>query len=226
MAADRDGGGEGGEPSASPLLELDLGEDRRPEPVPAGPPRRGRRPGWGSLPGPRWAWALAAGVLLGGLAVHLADGDGQAPQAPAGQQLRVAFGALPSNVEAQLDHGLAVVDLFAVVANDGPAPLTLEAVHLTGPGAAIVDPGPRWAPLQLPLLVPPGEERDLPLALTSDCAVAVRPVPSLTFVVRGPDGAVREQPARVPDLARLWGQTLDQGLCQDQVATPSHSFPP
>ena len=158
------------------------------------------------------------------------DGLGDAPKttsaSPAGQQLRVAFGALPSGVEAQLDHGLAVVDLFAVVVNDGPAPLTLQAVHISGPGAAIVDPYPRWAPLQLPLVVPAGQERDLPLALTSDCAVAVRPMPSLTFVVRGPDGAVREQPARVPDLARLWGQTLDQGPCQDQVATPSHSFPP
>jgi hypothetical protein len=224
MVADPDGGLEGRE---TPLLELDLGETARREPLPNGPAPRGRRPAPGFSPGPRWAWALAAGAVLGGLAVHLLDGGATPAPAPAAPpQLRVAFGALASQVEPQLDHGLAVVDLFAVVVNDGTTPLTLDAVHVTGPGAALVDPGPRWATPQLPMVVPPGEERDLPLAVTSDCAVAVRPLPAVSLAVRGPDGAVREQPARVPDLARLWGQTLDGGPCPDPSPFPSHSYAP
>jgi hypothetical protein len=224
MTADPHSGLEGRE---APPLELDLGEARRSARDPDGGAPRGRRPAWRSVPGPRWAWALAAGAVLGGLAVHLLDGaPAPAPPPSTGQQLRVAFGALASQIEPQLDHGLAVVDLFAVVVNDGTTPLTLEAVHVTGPGAALVDPGPRWQTPQLPMVVPPGEERDLPLAVTSDCAVAVRPVPAVSLAVRGPDGAVREQPARVPDLARLWGQTLQGGPCADLSPVPSHSYAP
>lgn len=49
--------------------------------------------------------------------------------------------------------------------------------------------------------------------MTSDCRVALRPEPAVTFLVRDGQQVVHTLPVHIPDLAALWGQTLYADAC-------------
>jgi hypothetical protein len=185
-------------PAESAELDLDTAE---PAPVPS------RRL-------PRWAWG-AAGLAVGLLAGHawLPAGRPEPVQAasPAAAPVRLAFGAYQMwtpDVPYRLGSRL-VLRVPAVVVNASPGTLVVREVRATGPGASALTSAvcaPSTAP---PFAVPPGQERDLPFCLLSDCRVAVRPVPRITVVV-APDagGPATEVETPLPDLARLWGTSL------------------
>ena len=191
---------------APPLLELDLG-DARPEPAPEGLP----------------AWtASGVGVCPApvGPGRSPREGAGRSGGAPRGRR-RPAPHRPPRRScgwpSARCPRGWRSSSTTGSPSSTcSPWSSTTERrADARGrprgrAGAVIIDPGPRWPP-PLPMVVPPGEERDLPLALTSDCDVLVRPLPAATLVVRGPDGAVRDQAAGVPDLDRLWGRRWTAG---------------
>jgi hypothetical protein len=203
-------------------VELDL--DDAGAPVPAS---SGRRPGRSPLPG-RLAWAaagLAVGMLIGHAWLPAASPDPAAPAASAGvpapaaapgPPVRVSFGAYgrPDLDPVSAVDGKIAVSVPAVVVNETSAPLVVRALRVSGPGAGLGE-NTGYMFLDFPLHLPPGEPMQLPFTLTSDCAVAVRPVPRIALVVAPDDGsAARAVDVTIPDLGSLWGRTLDPSLCQ------------
>ena len=198
-------------------VEFDLDDAGAPVPPSAGSPSV--RP---PLPG-RLAWAaagLTVGVLIGHAWLPAASPDpapAPAPLPAAAQvpPVRVSFGAYgPPDVEPTTSaDGKIAVSVPAVVVNETSAPLVVRALRVSGPGAGLgVDN--RYMFLDFPLHLPPGEPMQLPFTLTSDCSVAVRPVPRITLVVAPDDGSAgRPVDVTIPDLGSLWGRTLDHSLC-------------
>ena len=92
--------------------------------------------------------------------------------------------------------------------------------------AAIVRSPEAHARLTLPLILPVAETTEVPLTLTSDCAVLVRPLPAITLIVRGASGAPRVVGVRIPDLDRLWGFTLNDSVCPPAPPGPTISYAP
>ena len=97
---------------------------------------------------------------------------------------------------------------------------------MEGPGAALGPSPEAHARLTLPLILPVAESTEVPLTLTSDCAVLVRPLPAITLVVRGASGAPRVVGVRIPDLDRLWGFTLNDSVCPPAPPGPTISYAP
>ena len=129
--------------------------------------------------------------------------------------MRVSFGAYaPPDVDPLSSaDGKISVSVPAVVVNETSAPLLVRAIRVSGPGAGLGQN--RLMFLEFPLHLPPGEPMQLPFTLTSDCAVAVRPVPRITLVVAPDDGSAgRPVDVTIPDLGSLWGRTLDPSLCR------------
>jgi hypothetical protein len=174
------------------------------------------------LPG-RLAWAaagLAIGVLLGHAWLPVGAPDpapaaAPAPVATPTPPVRVSFGAYgsPDVDPVPTADGKIVVSVPAVVVNETAGPLVVRALRVSGPGAGLGDET-RYMFLDFPLHLPPGEPMQLPFALTSDCSVAVRPVPRITLVVAPDDGSPGEPvDVTIPDLGSLWGRTLGPSAC-------------
>ena len=191
-------------------VEVDLDDPGASAPQPRGPASRL----WG-----RAAWAaggLAVGLLLGH--AWLPAGSPEPVPAPAAPPVRVALGASASGTTYPLQRvGRYVrVPVPSVVVNETAAPLVVRELQVSGPGAGLTAQEFDMF-LGLPLHLPPGEAIQLPFTLTSDCAVAVRPVPRITLVVAPDDGSAgRPVDVRIPDLESLWGRSLDPSLCLDR----------
>jgi hypothetical protein len=198
-------------------VELDLDDSGAPGPASPGSPSAPSRPA------SRLGWAaagLAVGVLLGHAWLPAGTPDpappaaalpAAAPQPP----VRVSFGAYgPPDVDpVSAVDGKISVAVPAVVVNETSAPLLVRALRVSGPGAGLGENTP-YMFLSFPLHLPPGEPMQLPFTLTSDCAVAVRPVPRITLVIAADDGSAgRPVDVTIPDLGSLWGRTLDHSLC-------------
>ena len=163
------------------------------------------------------AAALLAGALLGAAAMHYLDSRPAAPVARASggvagvADVRVSLGAYAGDLSTVA--GDPVVSVPLVITNLGSAPLTLEAIAVSGPGASLVpDPGGR--PVQvLPITLVLGRPVDTRIAIRSDCAVTVRPPPTVILVVKDSRSQVRQVDVVIPDLDTIWGQTLVGPAC-------------
>jgi hypothetical protein len=172
----------------------------------------------------RLAWAaagLAVGVLLGRAWLPAGAPEPRPTAAPAPvaaptPPVRVSLGAYgPPDVQPlSVVRGKIDVSVPAVVVNETSAPLVVRALRVSGPGAGLGE-NTGYMFLNFPLHLPPGEPMQLPFTLTSDCAVAVRPVPRITLVVAPDDGSAGlAVDVTIPDLGSLWGRTLATGLCR------------
>jgi|1186.fasta_scaffold65873_2 hypothetical protein len=199
-------------------VEFDLDDAGAPERVGRASPS-----GVSRLPG-RLAWAaagLAVGVLLGHVWLPAGMPEPRSTAAPAPVSaptppVRVSFGAYaPPEVEPlSVSGGKVDVLVPAVVVNETSAPLVVRALRVSGPGAGLGETT-GYMFLDFPLHLPPGEPMQLPFTLTSDCAVAVRPVPRITLVVAPDDGSAGSPvDVTIPDLGSLWGRTLAPALCR------------
>ena len=170
---------------------------------------------------PLW-WASGARVLLvvalvgaaaGALGMRAWDTRPTASQPPAPViDVRVSLGARAGGLIGT-DQGKAVVAVDSVVLNAGSQDLVLVGVKVVGPGAAFlpdVAGGPSTA---LPIALPRGQFVDIRFGLSSDCSVAVRPLPTVTLVVRDPANVEHQIVTRIPDLDAVWGQSLDPSAC-------------
>jgi hypothetical protein len=197
-------------------VELDLDDAGAPgagfrQPA-SGPTRLAGRLGWAAA-------GLAVGVLVGHAWLPAAAPDPPTAAATSaaapGPPVRVSLGAYgPPDVEPEASaDGKIAVSVPAVVVNQTSAPLVVRSLRVSGPGAGLGE-DTRYLFGDLPLHLPPGEPRHLPFTLTSDCAVAIRPLPRLTLVVAPDDGTPgRAVDVMIPDLDSLWGRTLDDSLC-------------
>ena len=155
-------------------------------------------------------------ALVVGLGVHAWDGrtitsTGHAPRPqplPVRFSLAAQTGALSAPVE-----GNPVVSLTVVVSNDGSSPLTVLGVDVSGPGAGLVSSPPGGPSLDLPQSVDPGRETTIRFGMSSDCSVAVRPAPTVTFTIAPRGSSPRKVVADIPDLDSVWGLTLQPGVC-------------
>ena len=200
-------------------VEVDLDETAAPAPATA------RSPSAPTRLRARLAWAtsgLAVGVLLGhawlpaGAPEAAPAGAAPSPAVAQAPPVRVSFGAYgPPGIDpVSVTGGKIAVSVPAVVVNETSAPLVVRSMRVSGPGAGLGE-NSRYMFLDFPLHLPPGEPMQLPFTLTSDCAVAVRPVPRITLVVAPDDGGPgRPVDVTIPDLGSLWGRTLDPSLCR------------
>jgi hypothetical protein len=161
-----------------------------------------------------WAAALIGGVLLGAVGMHFLDARPRAtvsgPESSV-VDVRVSLGAMAGTMTVVA--GDPVVSIPLVITNFGNQPVTLSDIGISGPGASLVaDPGGRPSQM-LPWTLAPGASVDTLIAVRSDCSVAVRPPPQVT--VEMPLSADTSQGfgVRVPDLDRIWGQTLVAPAC-------------
>lgn len=166
----------------------------------------------------RRPWALAAvAMLVGGAAGaaaahHLGRRTAVAPPASPGPVLVVSLGPYAGSAPVR-EGGRSVVSVPLAVENATARPLTVVAVRVTGPGAAVTsDPSGRESG-QLPTTLPPGQYTDVSFGLASECSVPLRPLPQVGLVVADAAGRVHVVPVTVPDLAQLWGETLLPGSC-------------
>ena len=159
-----------------------------------------------------WAAALIAGVLLGAVGMHFLDARPPAAvSTPSVLDVRVSLGAMAGTMTVVA--GDPVVSIPLVSTNFGNQPVTLSEIGVSGPGASLVaDPGGRPSQM-LPWTLAPGVSVDTLIAVRSDCSVAVRPPPLVT--VEMPLSADTSQGfgVRVPDIDRIWGQTLVAPAC-------------
>ena len=211
-------------PAGTPReVEFDLDDAGAPLPASGASPSGASPSGGSALPG-RLAWAaagLAVGVLIGHAWLPVAAPDPAPPAASAsapapGPPVRVTFGAygLPDVQPAADAHGKIDVSVPAVVVNETSGPLEVRSMRVSGPGAGLGE-NTQYMFLDFPLHLPPGEPMELPFTLTSDCAVAVRPVPRITLVVAPDDGSAgRSVDVTIPDLGSLWGRSLNPSLCR------------
>ena len=65
----------------------------------------------------------------------------------------------------------------------------------------------------LPLRLAPGQPFDVRFGLSSDCSVAVRPLPRVTLVILDAHDHRQDVPVTIPDLDAIWGQTLLPDAC-------------
>jgi hypothetical protein len=159
-----------------------------------------------------WAAALIGGVLLGAVGMHFLDARPSAAVSPPSVvDVRVSLGAMAGTMTVVA--GDPVVSIPLVITNFGNQPVTLSEIGVSGPGASLVaDPGGRPSQM-LPWNLAPGASVDTLIAVRSDCSVAVRPPPQVTVdMPLSADTSTRFSVA-VPDLDRIWGQTLVAPAC-------------
>ena len=109
--------------------------------------------------------------------------------------------------------GVALVEVSTVMQNTGSQSLSLVAITATGPGAALITDSAVAQVTTLPVRLPPGQFVYVDFALASDCAVAIRPTPRLTLIVRDLRGRTHKVATRIPDLDNVWGQSLLPDAC-------------
>jgi len=163
----------------------------------------------GGSTGSRRAWAavLIGGVLLGAVGMHFLDArPSAAVSTPSVLDVRVSLGAMAGTMTVVA--GDPVVSIPLVFTNFGNQPVTLSEIGVSGPGASLVaDPGGRPSQM-LPWTLAPGASVDTLIAVRSDCSVAVRPPPQITVEMPLSADTSTGFSVAVPDLDRIWGQTL------------------
>ena len=87
------------------------------------------------------------------------------------------------------------------------------AVKVAGPGAGFLPEVAGGPSTSLPVALPRGQFVNVRFGLSSDCAVAIRPLPTVTLVVRDPTGGEHDVTTNIPDLDAIWGQSLDPEAC-------------
>ena len=159
-----------------------------------------------------WTAALIGGVLLGAVAMHFLDARPPAPvSGPSLLDVRVSLGAMAGNMTVVA--GDPVVSIPLVITNAGSQSVTLGEIGIWGPGASLVaDPGGRPSQM-LPWTLAPGASVDTRIAVRSDCSVAVRPPPQVMAEMPLSADTSTGFSVRVPDLDRIWGQTLVAPAC-------------
>jgi hypothetical protein len=161
-----------------------------------------------------WAAALLGGVLLGAAGMHLLDARPPAPVPGPSLDVQVSLGAMAGEAGTMTVVGAdPVVSIPLVITNRGSQSVTLSEIGISGPGASLVaDPGGR--PSQtLPWTLASGASVDTRIAVRSDCAVAVRPPPQVTVEMPLSADTSTGFSVFVPDLDRIWGQTLIAPAC-------------
>jgi hypothetical protein len=154
-----------------------------------------------------------SGVLVGIVAARAWTAHQPAPRSAPVVNVQVSLAADVGGL-LTTQNGMAVVEVSTVMLNTGSEPLSLVAIKATGPGAAVVA-DPALAQLTpLPVRLPPGQFAYVHFAITSNCSVAVRPVPRVTLVVRDVRGHTLQLDTRIPDLDSVWGQSLDAQACR------------
>jgi hypothetical protein len=160
-----------------------------------------------------WAAVVAAGligVVVGVLGAHHATQPAQSQSAA--PDIRVSLGA-GAGAPPAMERGLAVVEVPLVLTNQASSTVRLASIRVSGPGAALTaDPMGRPSP-DLPLRLAPGQSFDVRFGLSSDCSVAVRPLPQVTLVVLDARSQPHDIAVTIPDLDAIWGQTLLPGAC-------------
>jgi hypothetical protein len=174
------------------------------------------------VPARRWAGrrgfvALLVLVGLAGLLAGVVAGrvwTARQPSTSSAREVSVEV-SLAADVGGLLTthDGLAIVEVSTVMQNTGSGSLSLVAIKVTGPGAGdVADPALAQV-TTLPVRLPPGQFVHVHFALTSDCAVVVRPAPRIVLVVRDASDQTHEVATRIPDLDSVWGQSLLPEAC-------------
>ena len=162
--------------------------------------------------------ALAAGVggVLGGLVAHAWDERNSPVSAPAPaaerSDLRFSLAYQTGGVESP-SGGKPVLSLTLVVSNDGALPATVSEIRVSGPGAAYVTSPAGGPPTDLPQAIGPNRSVRLRFGISSDCAVPIRPLPQVIFIVHDAAAGTHTVAADIPDLDALWGMTLLAPAC-------------
>jgi hypothetical protein len=151
---------------------------------------------------------VLVGVAIGVVGAHLADRPQPRPVS-ATPDVRVSLGMGAG--QFFVVNGYATLNVPLALLNASSQTETLLSIRVLGPGASLT-PGPQ-APLQLPIALPPGEFVDVPMAISSDCSVTVRPPPSVALIVVDARHRRYVVPVTIPDMAEMWGQTLLNGSC-------------
>jgi hypothetical protein len=161
-----------------------------------------------------WATVVASaliGVVVGALGAHHATRPAQSQSSA--PDIRVSLGAGAGGPPTVV-HGRAVVEVPLVLTNEASSTVRLASIRVSGPGAALAaDPTGRPSP-DLPLRLAPAQSFDVRFGLSSDCSVAVRPLPQVTLVVLDAQGQPHDIAVTIPDLDAIWGQTLLPGACR------------
>jgi hypothetical protein len=103
----------------------------------------------------------------------------------------------------------------AVATNDGSVPVRVTGLHVSDRNTLITDrvAGPLHS---LPVLLAPGESRNLSFALLTSCSPGRRAGPTppvVTVTVRDGNGHRWDVAARIPELDVLWTQTQTSQAC-------------
>ena len=203
------------------ILELDLDEA---PPVALGPSARDERAaanggpastigagaGHASSRWGRWrpalAW-LAAGVLLGGLTVHVVE-----TRNTGGPAVRVALGTFGARRLNRRVGDTRTLLVSTVAVNEGPVPLEIRSLRAAGPGAALTETFPGAGNI-FPLELGPGQTATMPFALSADCALGAQETPRITLVVGRPGSGATDVEVTIPDLDRAWRTVLATDNC-------------
>ncbi len=204
-------------PDVEPVVELDLDE---PEPgagpavaadgevldaseqVPAGDVRSRLR---------AWRPALVVGLigaLLGGGLVHVV----QTSRARSETSLRVAIGESGARLLNRRLGTRRVILLSTLAVNEGSSGFTVRGVRVEGYGAGLTRTFRGEASIY-PFRLEPGQTSNMPLAVTSDCAIEGRAVPRVTVDVTAEDGTERTVEVRIPGLEELWRRSTTTDAC-------------
>ena len=167
--------------------------------------------------------AGAAGVVAGGAGVHAWDGRHVASSAsapaptpgssPQGNEVTFSLGAQTGGLTTPGGGGAAVLALSVVVTNHGSIPETIQKIVVSGPGASFVPSPAGGPPTGLPQVVDAGRSVKIRFGLASNCAVAVRPLPAVSFVLQDSVKGLHTVPAAIPDLDSVWGMSLVPPAC-------------
>jgi len=161
---------------------------------------------------------VAAGVggVIGGLVAHAWDGRRSPISAPApaaeSSDLRFSL-AYQTGGLASPSGSKPVLSLTLVVSNDGALPATVSEIRVSRPGAAYVTSPAGGPPTDLPQAIGPNRSVRLRFGISSDCAVPIRPLPQVIFIVHDAAAGTHTVAADIPDLDALWGMTLLAPAC-------------
>jgi len=159
--------------------------------------------------------AALVGAAVGAFGMRAWDARPPAAQPPAQViDVRVSLGAHVGGLIAT-ERRKALLAVDTVVLNAGSDDLVLVDVKVVGPGAAFLPDVAGGPSTGLPIALPRGQFVAVRFGLTSDCTVVVRPLPTVTLVVRDPANVEHQVVTRIPDLDAVWGQSLDPSACSD-----------
>lgn len=158
--------------------------------------------------------ALVAGLVAGALSMRSWDDHRHRLMADRALDVRVSLGASGGVTEA--DSRRVVLAVSLVLLNAGRRPVVLVGFEVTGPGAGLITSPAGGPSTDVPQTLDPGRPMTNRIGLTSDCSVAVRPLPTVVILLRDADGRLVRRKVWIPDLDSLWGQTLLSNACPER----------